>query len=269
VCRILIAHVEECSKDSVRVIAELLKALVTASKLLRQRDGWGYIALIRDNHGRLSYTHFRSEEPIYKPGSKILLGEFIKLLKRSNEAWIMVHARKASRRSLIGLLYSHPYASETKNGLLWLIHNGSLDSDKLAKELKVANSTKYTDSELMSKYIASSLSECAKSIDECVLDSYNELFKEYTSTALITGVLVLERGRSRRNAIYMYSSTLYKKAPVKYPDYYRTYLIKGDSFSSVVSSTVKELTKHKYSSYYIEDASNRVIRLYPNLSYLH
>lgn len=268
-CRVLIAHVKECSKDSVRGITELLKALVIASKFLRQRDGWGYVALVRNSRGRLSYTHFRSEEPIYKLSSKIHLGELIKLLNRSSEAWIMVHARKSSRKSLIGLLYSHPYASETKNGLLWLIHNGSLDSDKLARELKVVNSTKYTDSELMSKYIASNLSECSKSIDECVLDSYNELFEKYTSTALITGMLVLEKELVHRNAIFMYSSTLYKKTPVKYPDYYRTYLVKGDSFNSIVSSTVKELVEYKHSNYYTEDASNRVIRLYPRLSYLY
>ncbi|MCS7128982.1 MAG: hypothetical protein N3E36_02555 [Sulfolobales archaeon] len=265
-CRVLIAYVEECSKDSIRGIAELLKALVTASKFLRQRDGWGYIALVRDSRGRLSYTHFRSEEPIYRPSSKMLLGELIKLLKRSSEAWIMVHARKSSRKNLIGLLYSHPYVSETKNGSLWLIHNGSLDSDKLARELKVINSTKYTDSELMSKYIASNLSECTKSIDECVLNSYNELFEKYASTALITGIIVLEKGHACKNTVYMYSSTLYKKTPVKYPDYYMTYLVKGDSFNSIVSSTVKELVKR---SYCIRDASNRVIRLYPNLSYLY
>ncbi len=268
-CRVLIAHVKECSKDSVKGMAELLRALAIASKFLRQRDGWGYVALARDSRGGLSYTHFRSEEPIYKPSSKTLLGELIKLLNRSSEAWIMVHARKSSRKSLIGLLYSHPYASETKNGLLWLIHNGSLDSDKLSRELKVVDSTKYTDSELMSKYIASNLSGCAKSIDECVLDSYNELFEKYTPTALITGVLVLEKEPVHRNAIYMYSSTLYKKTPMKYPDYYRTYLIKGDSFNSIVSSTIKELLEYKHSSYYIEDASNRVIRLYPGLSCLY
>ncbi len=269
-CRVLIAHVKECSRDSVKDVAELLKALINASKLLRQRDGWGYVALIRDSRGKLSYTHFRSEEPIYEPSSKVLLGELVKLLNRSSEAWIMVHARRSSRKSLIGLLYSHPYVSETKNGLLWFIHNGSLDSDKLAEKLGAADSTKHTDSELMSKYIAGNLSECAKNIDECVLDSYNELFEKYTLTALITGMLVLEKEYADRSLrIHLYSSTLYKKTPVKYPDYYRTYLIRGDSFNSIVSSTVKELLEREYSSHYIEDASNRVIKLYPGLSYLY
>ncbi|ARM76720.1 class II glutamine amidotransferase [Acidianus manzaensis] len=134
-------------------------------------DGWGFILLTKDK-----LIHYRDVNPIF------FVDDFPLNLK-DEEMMIIVHARQASDKKLVSSFFSHPYLETNEKYIFYLAHNGSVDKEKIAKELNI-ESNYLVDSELLLKYLVQR-------------ENYDKI-KEYTKSSL--NIILLKIKRENREA---------------------------------------------------------------------
>lgn len=76
-------------------------------------DGWGYVILSDSG-----IHHYRSGMPIYKD-------EFT-MPKTSGRIYAIMHARRASSRSHLGVQFAHPFAATSGRSISFLAQNGNV-----------------------------------------------------------------------------------------------------------------------------------------------
>ncbi len=246
-CRIIAAHAYNLR--GLQILQQLIVALVNAakydplmpSKKKQHCDGYGYVLLYRKrtgSGGRLKHERFDAftigEENI-DPCIVNLeelersTNRIIDILVNSSEAYIVLHARKASPKTPRGTLYAHPYHASFINTIgeqveLFLAHNGYVNIESLAGILGYSTISEVTDSYLATMYITEGLKR-GKDIQKLL-----EEISSFTVTAFATGVLVL-----RDNHL---PELYYSNRVVKNPEYYSLKRIRGDGINAVVSPTI-------------------------------
>ncbi len=255
-CRIIATHAYNLR--GLQILQQLIVALVKAakydplmpSKKKQHCDGYGYVLLYRKRTGsgwRLKYERFDAftigEEKI-NPCIVNLeelersTNRIINLLMNSNEAYIIIHTRKASPKTPRGTLYAHPYHASFINSIgehveLFLAHNGYVNIESIAGILGYSTMPQVTDSYLATIYIAEGLKR-GEDIQKLL-----EEISSFTVTAFATGVLVL-----RDNHL---PELYYSNRVVKNPEYYSLKRIRGDGINAVVSPSIL---------YYLESINN-------------
>ena len=124
----MLAYVGEDREE----LRELLNCLIEAARNdplngFVHGDGWGLVAYT--DNGLL--LHYRSGKPIYDEGD--VANKLVDML--SGRMWVIIHARRATDPILINAIFSHPYLESTPSELIYIAHNGSIDKERLGKEL--------------------------------------------------------------------------------------------------------------------------------------
>ncbi|CCC81791.1 class II glutamine amidotransferase [Thermoproteus tenax] len=171
---------------------------------IQHKDGWGYAVYAANG----SVYYYRSPLPIWRDPHAPPIG-----------AAALAHARAASPGEPLGALYAHPFLVHTADGrALFVAHNGSVNKGVLAKMFGV-DPDRYSDSWLLALFLASRWDDPLEALKEA---------EALTRTALNVAVLELPGPRA-----YAYSYTA-----VDGGEYYRLYLVRGDRWEAVVSSTL-------------------------------
>lgn len=156
-------------------------------------DGWGLVAVgIID--GEPTIAHYKTVEPIFSGHSREVLDLYLKKISGYEELYVVIHARKASRREPYGVEYAHPYMMLSERAAAWFAHNGGANKKQLAEKLGV-NPWLRVDSELLGFYVMDTAISCIEGggrIDSCVVEAY-QIAKHYVvdGSALNTVLLIL------------------------------------------------------------------------------
>ncbi|AAY81153.1 class II glutamine amidotransferase [Sulfolobus acidocaldarius] len=193
------------------------------------KDGWGFVIVTRDK-----IIHYRSGRPIFEDTLPIKLND--------QEMIAVFHARQASAGNPIGSQFSHPYLEVNQNGSIFLAHNGSVDKERLLKEVSM-NSEYVVDSELALKFISR-----FKDLYEGV-----EVLKGYTKSALNLFLVNISRlGEAELYYLNYVSPSHWDRVKSgrtnASPNYYDLYINSEDGdavFSSTLSYYCSELGERK------------------------
>ncbi|AWR98336.2 class II glutamine amidotransferase [Acidianus sulfidivorans JP7] len=202
------------SKDRVKELFECLKKAAKEDIYYPKphEDGWGLVLLTRDK-----LIHYRDINPIYYTDA-------FPLNLKDEEMMVIVHARQASDKDLVSSFYSHPYLETDDKYVYYLAHNGSVDKEEIAKELKIYNAKYLVDSELLLKYI--------------IFNEDYEKIKKYTKSSLNIILLKIQRDTKEASLYFMnYYNSEYIKLKNMNEKYYPMYYSDIDG-KAVFSSTV-------------------------------
>ncbi|MET1100936.1 MAG: hypothetical protein ABWW69_00440 [Pyrodictiaceae archaeon] len=203
-------------------------------------DGWGRVILAIGS-GKIAISYYRSLSPIYidRPQARPpgILEEV------SNPLVIdVLHARASSRGMPVNILSVQPFEYHTRSGArLFLIHNGSVDKEKLVGQLEgnYGGLERYSDSYVMGLWLAERLG------DELDKDLVKEL-KRYTRTALNIALVLIAPSRVELivGGYYRENLSLERK------EYYRLYAAElGEEKGIIVtSSTIAGFEEYRPSS---------------------
>lgn len=204
------------SRERVRQLFNCLKEAARNDvyyNSISHSDGWGSVVLTRDK-----IIHYRDVNPIYT--------QDFPAFTLNEEMIVVVHARQATDKNLVSSVFSHPYIETNERYIYYLVHNGSVDKERLGKELGV-NPERMVDSELLLKYI-SLKGDSEKEI---------ERLKEYTKSSLNFILLKIERNRKASLYVINYYNTEHIKSKRINEKYYALYYVNREG-SAVYSSTV-------------------------------
>jgi len=197
---------------------------LTGKKGFSHKDGWGRIIVFYNNSSSISRIHYeKSVNPIYKDKPQPINSGY------SNMFVEFVHARAASRKMPINLVSTHPISYFTRNGeLLYLIHNGSVLKDELAKITGSSNNelSLYTDTYFLAKFFGG--------LER--LDGEKHLYDalRYVKSALNIGLLVIQE-----KTILVTIGSYYKEdSDGKRRGYYKMYVGEDDNKIIYASSTM-------------------------------
>ena len=179
-CRVVFAR---ASREGLGILSRLIDAHLEASKddpLLaaitggdgRHCHGYGYILLAKRSGGWAAYYHRFDAADLLGPGEEACKAnlehaeaeaERLKsLLQGAEEVLLLLHSRRASRRSPRGTLEAHPYQAKIPlaGGVaeLYLAHNGGIRHEEMAKSLGL-DPSEYTDSHVLALWIAERIRE--------------------------------------------------------------------------------------------------------------
>ncbi|WP_236752112.1 class II glutamine amidotransferase [Acidianus sp. HS-5] len=168
-------------------------------------DGWGYV--IYD--GERIYL-YKSKNPIFV--------ESLVLPSIEGRFYAIFHARQATDKSTVSSRFSHPFYADNEDYFYFFAHNGSVDKEKLAKDLNFQGTT--IDSELALKFL----------IKNGLEKGIELLMREYTKSAL--NVLILRVSRSDGSAELYYVNYYTRKDR---SEYYKLYKSENAVFSSTLS----------------------------------
>ncbi|MEM4558252.1 MAG: hypothetical protein QW251_05615 [Desulfurococcaceae archaeon] len=174
-----------------------LASLAPDKSVASHDDGWGLVAVgLVDNTP--THAYYKTVEPIFHENSRRILELYTKKMASYDEVYIIVHARKASRREPYGPEYAHPYMMMSDSGIAWFAHNGGADKKLLAEKLGVYPWVR-VDSELLGYYVMDNVLSCVGgegSVDNCVVEAYLAA-KHYVvkNSALNTALLVLHEDK--------------------------------------------------------------------------
>lgn len=204
------------SRERLRQLFDCLKEAAKRDvyyKNVSHADGWGVLLLTRDR-----LIHYRDANPIYF--------QDLPFFVQDEAMMVIIHARQASEKSLISSIFSHPYVETNDRHIYYLAHNGTVDKERLGKELGI-NPERMVDSELLLKYLA------LKGDSEREI----EKLKDYTKSSL--NIILLKIERNKRASLYVmnYYKSEYVKAKEINEKYYILYHINKDG-KAVFSSTV-------------------------------
>lgn len=254
-CRIY-AHVvknpdEELLKKFVEAFVESNKydhylAKISSTRHASHDDGWGLVAIGLID-GEPTVSHYKTVEPIFYETSKRILDLYIKRISRYDELYLVIHARKASRREPYGTEYAHPFVMITDVGASWFVHNGGADKKALAEKLGVHYWMR-VDSELLGYYVMDSVLSCiggGGEVDNCVAEAYASA-KHYIvkGSALNTALLVVAG-----NKPYIYVTHWVREPST--PDHQKYFEIvsyMNPTMSFAGSISIKEYLAGEYSS---------------------
>lgn len=204
------------------------------------KDGWGRATVYVDIN-KTSLFIYKSLSPIFvdKPVDPLFRSEIL----RSSDPIVIdfIHARAASAGMPVNFLSVQPFEALTQSGSrLILIHNGSVDKDLLAKELrgKISESVikRYSDTYLLTLYLAEKIRD---EFDPSILKES----KEFVKTALNLGVILISNSK-----IEKIFGSYYKKEVLaqEYWDYYRMYMAQLDeSTIFYASSTIIDFQSYR------------------------
>ncbi|MEM3927185.1 MAG: hypothetical protein QXU13_06380 [Desulfurococcaceae archaeon] len=201
-CRLLAMYVTRNNLDHAKAF---LHAFVESNKydpylekaskgaIVSHDDGWG-IVVVGYVDNTPSVISNKVLNPIFDEYSKRLMDLIINRLKGYEEVYLLIHARKASRKEPYGVEYLHPFMYLAENGAMWFAHNGGAYKEKLAKQFGVYPWIR-VDSELLGYFVMNNVEECigkGNDMDKCLSETY-KLAKDYVveRSALNTGLLFL------------------------------------------------------------------------------
>lgn len=182
-------------------------------------DGWGFVLLTKDK-----IFHYRSANPIFNEEFPINL--------KSEEMMLIVHARQATDKSLVGSQFSHPYVESNEKAIYYFAHNGSVDKEALSKILNI-NSVRMVDSELALKYI----------INGDIFGNIHSL-KKFTKSSLNMFLLEIERNGNASLYYMNYVNRNYLQSKNISDIYYKMY-IDNENGIAVYSSTINYYCNNK------------------------
>ncbi len=203
--------------------------------------GWGFVYIAR-RFNNLSLSLYKTSLPIMDRDVETILKNIISL----DADWIIInmHSRLTSREP-IDILNSHPfYVSIPGKISLWLIHNGSVDKEKISRILGLENvKDLYADSYFLANLIARNL----KSLDnKDIVEVFKSLIDmDITKSSLNLGILSIdEKTKEISIAIlnYMVQDVLYNN---NMREYYNIYIanINNKTFIAGSSTVMWYLTK--------------------------
>jgi len=177
-------------------------------------DGWGFA--LYSNRG---LAYYRSDQPIFK--------EDVIIPPTDGKVYAIFHARKASKGSPVRTRYSHPFLGDTQSSIIFLAHNGSLDTKSLAGTLGFTGDS--IDSELALRYV----------MQNGLTAASNDL-EGYTKMNSALNLLILEIGKDGGAEVLV--KQFYRKESGK-PDKTRYYEICYEDLPggrAVFSSTLND-----------------------------
>jgi Predicted glutamine amidotransferase len=186
-------------------------------------DGWGFVIYFRDDGW--SKIYYTSRKPIFKDPNVKLLSSI-----RGDELVGIIHARRSSKKFLLGPSHAHPYFLRAGPYELFLAHNGSISRVGFTEP-----NLPYTDSFVM-------LMEVAKRVQEGMdpVESYSRVTKELRqwSTSLNSSLLFYGEGVGPSLYVYYYYN---KEKMREKEEYYRLYRSGGYIFSSSVNYYLRDI----------------------------
>lgn len=178
-------------------------------------DGWG-LASVSEN----DYTYMRSLKPIYESGVPEIPG-----------GTTMVHSRKASTDQPGGVVNDHPFYDASDNADFFLCHNGWIDKNTLPLDGK-RDLSAMTDSEALLRYI---VQDGGKDI----VEKLEELSSNGVSFSLANVfVMRIERSTGKNPVVTAFYFTEKGKSGKSYEEFDKLYLLKGEGWEGVVSSSL-------------------------------
>jgi len=245
-CRIVVAHGRLGVLE--RYYEELVRGLVGASyydphqvRAFGERDyshsdGWGRLR-VAIGSGKVAIDYYRSLSPIYVDRPTLNIQSSIR--EYSNPLVVeLLHSRASSAGMPVNIFSVQPFEFQTRTGSrLFLIHNGSVNKDRLASELGGVEGevlSRYSDSYIMGLWLAKKLGD---TIDE---DSVKKL-KDYVKTALNIALLLVGPARVEVVAGSYYREEL----PLEKKDYYKVYVAELGELLVLASSTIVDFEEYR------------------------
>ncbi len=238
-CRIMYLYNKGLGDETIR---DLIKWFIESSKYDKYKarisrrpghpDGWGFVITGIHNNYQYSY-YYKSLKPIYedKRGVNSLLG----ILQDMKKYILMIHSRASSSMNTINMYSTHPIHLRGNTYEYWILHNGSMDYEKISSVLKITPNNNITDTYYLARYIVSNI----KKLDTNTLKIVFKDATKYTRSAMNTLNLFLSLdGRIFViNTMYVKKNILDNKVKL---DYYKLYKcsIGNGLGEAVLSSTI-------------------------------
>ena len=203
------------------------------------RDGWGR-ATVFIGLGRIAFYMYKSLSPIFvdKPSEPIPEPE---LAKYCDPIIVdLIHTRAGSRGMPLNYFSVQPFEAQARSGArLILMHNGSVDRERLAKDLsnRVLREVieKYSDTYLLTLKLAELIG------DEVDINVIKELSR-YMKTALNLGIVVI----SENLVTAVFGSSYSKQLPRERWNYYKMYSARVGSNNLIfTSSTMVDFSEYR------------------------
>ena len=179
---------------------------------LDHKDGWGYV-----DSGTRFMRFEKFLDPIFQSEQNNFGGDIR-----------LIHARNATVGEPLTLTSTHPFHLPLDDYDVYLAHNGWIDksklTDKFSREFKETRSDSEVFLNLLGKFPGTPLDKLKSAIGEV-----------YSTDSLRSGLNILFLAVNRKTQsreTYVYSDAR------NFDQYHRLYLIKGSSFSAVVSSSL-------------------------------
>jgi predicted glutamine amidotransferase len=244
-CRIMYLYSNGLSNETIN---DLIKLFIESSRYDKYKarisrrpghpDGWGYVVVgvYRDNHQYIHY--YKSLKAIYEDDKGV--GDLLGTLRDLRRYVLMIHSRAASSRNTINMYSTHPIHLYGDTYEYWIIHNGSMDYEKLALELKITPNNNITDTYYLAKYIVSH----TRKLD---INNLEKAFKnavKYTESAMNTFNLFLGLNGEVFvvNTMYVTKNILNNNVKLDYYKLYRCGIGNGLG-ETVLSSTIFDKAK--------------------------
>jgi predicted glutamine amidotransferase len=239
-CRIMYLYNKGLSD---KVIGDLIRWFVESSRYDKYKarisrrpghpDGWGYVVLgIYGNNYQYSH-YYKSLKAIYEDNKGV--NDLLKVLHDMKKYILMIHSRAASSKNTINLYSTHPIHLYGDTYEYWIIHNGSMDYERLASELEITLNNNITDTYYLAKYITS----YTKRLDVNTLKKTFKNAIKYTESAMNTFNLFLGLNGEIFvvNTMYVTKDILDNKMKMNYYKLYKCSIGNGLG-ELVLSSTV-------------------------------
>ena len=220
----------------------------------RHCHGFGYVLAFSEGRGwRLSWERYDSADDLGVGEESCQ--ENLRALEYATEnlankvrdtktGIIVLHARRAGRKEPRGSLHAHPFIESIyykKEGyrLIALAHNGSVDKPLLASRLNIENYEVYTDSHILTLWLAQELRHKRDGIKE-LLDSVQNATK--TALDLLIADVCFEKTKNFTLHIYSFLSRTLNRQRV---EYYKPVIFKGTGIQGYMSSTMLEYAERE------------------------
>ncbi|MEM4971707.1 MAG: hypothetical protein QXE01_10710 [Sulfolobales archaeon] len=196
-CRILILFggSQPIARYRDALIESLLRAsefdpyggFLTGSRGISHKDGWGRLSVLITSRGVEKLAIAKSIEPFYSDVDARTHPH--QLGSRDGAAVEMIHVRAAATGMPINIFSTHPAEAVTSEGYrLYLIHNGTVDKDRILEDLGIDGrgvyASLYNDTYFLAQMIATRI---RSHIDEGIL---REIIG-YTVSALNMGAILV------------------------------------------------------------------------------
>lgn len=175
--------------------------------VINHSDGWGFAVASHGPDARLKW-YYRSLSPIYSDTNYQPIYAAMGGMVRLGESYGVFHALNAADKRLVKIEMVHPIMAYTKDGELYIVHNGVVNKYKIYEVLRkygepidVENSS---DTYVLTHLMASMYNELGDM--ELVLRRLAEIIREGDGleSALNTGILLI-----RQCCIELYATTMY------------------------------------------------------------
>ncbi len=213
-------------------------------------DGLGYVMYSPITFKFMKYDAIDHPKPTYsvcEDNLKVLdlvvskLGmELRRVAGVGTYAFLLLHTRRASKGEPRGTLHAHPYivSSLSNEGPItyFFMHNGGINKDSMIKSLNLnLEPSSLTDSNLIAHTLLNNWD--GEDLNEFIKQFIN--VTKFVKSALITATLVIKPSKTKLIA----TSYLRKDLSSYRRRYYRTYLVIGEEYIAIASSTIYDMVK--------------------------